>query len=74
MSQVHSIHIENNQIRGNCTEPGGEGAQVAITTDAHDITLRLGDARVVPAGSIAVSRERLNSDARLDPRSRLPST
>ena len=40
MSQVHSIHIENNEIRGNCTEPGGEGAQVAITTDAHDITLR----------------------------------
>ena len=40
MSQVHSIHIADNQIRGNCTEPGGEGAQVAITTDAHDITLR----------------------------------
>jgi len=40
VSQVHSIHIEDNQIRGNCTEPAGEGAQVAITTDAHDITLR----------------------------------
>ena len=40
VSQVHSIHIEHCHIRGNCTEPGGEGAQVAITTDAHDITLR----------------------------------